>query len=298
MWQYNGRLEEHITEDSCRGEIASFRSHGQRLPVLGRPLEADPEHDFEIVYGARRLFVARHLRAPLLLEVQRMSDLDAAVAADIENRQRKDISPYERALSYTRWLRSGLFRSQDDLARMLKTSPPQVSRLLKLAQIPSVILSAFDSPTNICETWAPALLAAWNDPKKRAVLGSRARVIARSETRPAAAVVFEQLLADSPSARPRRGADVMTVRDDVIIGNDGLSLFRIKYLRTTVALVLRRECLPPSTLEKIKQAVAKILQQEALEAAGDFDKAGQRGPDRPSLDDGRKDLSAWNSATA
>jgi hypothetical protein len=67
MWSHHERLEEHITEESCRAEIDSHSKHGQLMPVLGRLLKADLWHEVELIYGARRLFVARHLKRPLLV---------------------------------------------------------------------------------------------------------------------------------------------------------------------------------------------------------------------------------------
>ncbi|MDY6949090.1 MAG: ParB N-terminal domain-containing protein, partial [Pseudomonadota bacterium] len=110
VWERHARLEEYITEETCRTEIASVKAHGQLIPVLVRPLLGDVNYDYELIYGARRLFVARHLNVPLLAEVRRLSDRDAAIHVDIENRQRKDISPYERGRCYHQWLSSGLFQ--------------------------------------------------------------------------------------------------------------------------------------------------------------------------------------------
>jgi hypothetical protein len=71
LWAFHDRLEEHVNAETCR------------------------------------LFVARHLNAQLLVEMRPMSDLEAIVAIDIENRQRVDVSPYERGLSFAQWLRAG-----------------------------------------------------------------------------------------------------------------------------------------------------------------------------------------------
>src|SRR5262245_11295499 len=70
VWALHDRLEEYLTEESCKSEIDSVAAHGQLVPVLGRPLRADPDHDVEIVCGARRLFVARHLGVPVRVELR------------------------------------------------------------------------------------------------------------------------------------------------------------------------------------------------------------------------------------
>ena len=72
------------------------------------------------------------------MEVRELTDQEAIIALDIENRQRKELSPYERGRSYYLWLHHGLFSSQEALARTLNISASQVSRLISLAQLPPV----------------------------------------------------------------------------------------------------------------------------------------------------------------
>src|SRR4051794_27527244 len=88
VWHLHDRRVSEVNEQTCRGEIDSFAAHGQRVPVLGRPLENDPDYDIELAYGARRLFAARHLKMPLQVELRPFSDRDGLVAMDIENRLR------------------------------------------------------------------------------------------------------------------------------------------------------------------------------------------------------------------
>src|SRR3569833_1486798 len=131
MWSLHDRCHEHVNEETCAAEIESIKTHGQVVPALGRILRGDPNHDVELIYGARRLFVARHINVPLLVEMREICDRDALLAMDIENRQRTDISPYERAVSYARWLRTGYFGSLVDIARALRFSFFLVSWLLR-----------------------------------------------------------------------------------------------------------------------------------------------------------------------
>src|SRR5690348_8381159 len=95
MWDLHDRLESYLSPANCRAEIDSFLRHGQLIPAVGRPIKGDPDFDVEVVCGARRLFVARHLNKPLLVELREMTDREVIIAIDIENRQRTDISPYE-----------------------------------------------------------------------------------------------------------------------------------------------------------------------------------------------------------
>src|SRR5580693_5669068 len=125
IWKGHERLEDHINEETCRQEIKSVLAHGQKIPALARRMIGEPSYRYELIYGVRRLFIARHLNVPLLIQVRDLSDREAVIALDIENRQRKELSPYERGRSYSAWLRAGLFSSQDELAHVLKVSSSQ-----------------------------------------------------------------------------------------------------------------------------------------------------------------------------
>lgn len=210
MWALHDRIEDQITEEACRAEIESFSSHGQLVPVLGRPLRADPDHDVELIYGARRLFVAKHLNKSLIVELRELSDKEAIIAMDIENRQRSDISAYERGLSYTRLLRGKHLTSQDELARTLNVSRAQVSRLLKLARLPSVIVNAFESVAAIPEAWGLDLVDRWQDPDRQRPIAKRAREIAMKSPRPPAGDVYRELLTAAVQGRKVRSRYVIS----------------------------------------------------------------------------------------
>jgi ParB family chromosome partitioning protein len=256
MWPLHDRIEGHVTEENCRSEIDSFSKHGQLVPALGRVLRGDPDYDIELIYGARRLFVARHINKPLAVEVRELSDREAIVAMDIENRQRMDVTPYERGISYAHWLRAGHFQSQDEIARALKVSPSQVSRLLKLARLPSVVVGAFASPTEICEGWGLDLVEVLEDPQRRPTIVQKARSIGSAARRPSARAIYQQLMA---AAAPGKKLKVQR-HDEVVKDKNGAPLFRIRRQTNSIALLLPVEKLSPESLASIQQAIAAILQ--------------------------------------
>lgn len=256
MWAFHDRLEEHINAETCRAEIESFEKRGQLVPALGRRIHGDPKFDVELIYGARRLFVARHLNAQLLVEMRPMSDLEAIVAIDIENRHRMDVSPYERGLSFAQWLRAGYFASQDDIARALQISASQVSRLLRLARLPSVILSAFGSPTTICEAWGRDVLDCLDDPSRRQATINAARALAKMEPRLEPREVHRQLMLAAHGRKIRRPA-----RDEVVKDELQRPLFRIRRGSRSVAFTIQIDQATPPVLEEMRQAIATVLRK-------------------------------------
>jgi len=261
MWSLHDRVEDHITEDSCREEIASFSRHGQLVPALGRPLRNDPTHEYELIFGARRLFVARHLNIPLRIEVRELNDREAIVAMDIENRQRQDISPYERGLSYARWLREGHFSSQEDIAAALKISASQVSRLLKVARLPPVVIGAFQNPAEICEGWGLELAAALESPDRRAETIRKAREIVHAQERLAAREICRRLLSAHTNSRRTSAKS----HDEVVL-SEGKLLFRVKHERAWVSVRVPVSRISGDALQEIRTALTTILQPVPLQS--------------------------------
>lgn len=256
MWPFHDRLDEYLTEEGCRDEIQAFSKYGQLIPVLGRRLAHDPNAEVELIYGARRLFIARHLNIHLVVKIRDISDRDGLIAMDVENRHRKDVSPYERGLSYSRWIRGGQFNSQEGLAKTLHVSPSQVSRLLKLATLPSVVLSAFESPLDIAEGWGVELANAWQDPVRREILAQRAREITRVHPRLRPRQVYERLLSTS-GRKPRFRA---LLSQDVVRAPNGKPLFRVSKQGNHVVLALPSSLASNAILDEIKHSISNILQ--------------------------------------
>ncbi len=267
MWELHDRMDAHLSEESCRDEIESFAKHGQFVPALGRSLRGDPSYDVELICGARRLFVAKLLNKPLAVELRPSSDRDALIAMDTENRLRKDISPYERALSYAQWIRCGHFRSQNDIARALKISPSQVSRVLRLALLPAIIVEAFADPTQIHEDWGIRLLGRLEDPGTRRAVFEAARSIVAQSARHPPTEVYRQLLNAAAKGRQLK----RPYHDVVVHGEKGTVLFRIRHQRRWVALLLPLEQVAEPTLQVITDAVAGILQAESAQVTDSTD---------------------------
>lgn len=255
MWDLHDRLGGDVSSRACTALIESIKTQGQKQPVLGRRLTDGSEDDIELIYGARRLLAAREIGVDLLVEIRNIDDRDALIEMDIENRVREDITPYERGLSYKRWLRSGLFDTQSEIAKALGVSEAQVSRLLKYADLPAVLLAAFRSPGDIREEWAGELWKLCKDEARRPGVLRRARQIAASAKRPTAKQVYEILVDDDMrKVRPSRA------RDEVVKCSRGRPLFRIGFRTKSVHLILPKSRLTPEALDDISDQLRTSLE--------------------------------------
>lgn len=110
---------------------ASIREHGVVQPIVVRP----KENGYEIVAGERRWRASQLAglkKIPAL--VREFSEAEVMEIALIENLQREDLNPLEEAEAF-RVLLEEFQLTQEDLARRLGRSRPQISNTLRLLHL-------------------------------------------------------------------------------------------------------------------------------------------------------------------
>lgn len=157
MWDRHNRDYALLNEDNCRDLIDGIKAQGrQEFPAIVRPID-DDRFDFEVICGARRHFSVSWLRNnnyqqfKYLVDVREISDEEAFRLADIENREREDISDYERAIDYADAVDRYYGGKQKAMAARLEVSQPWLSRYLQLAKLPYEIVSAFPTIRDLRE---------------------------------------------------------------------------------------------------------------------------------------------------
>jgi ParB/RepB/Spo0J family partition protein len=134
-WKYHNRGVSWYTKERCQDLIDSVVKDGQLEPALARKLVGDPDFDFELIYGMRRRFAAEFTHTKLKVRLTDADDAKAAVLMHIENADRQDITAMERALSFQQQLEAKIFSTQEAMAEAFGLGSPQVTKLLKAAQL-------------------------------------------------------------------------------------------------------------------------------------------------------------------
>ncbi|RYG94385.1 MAG: ParB/RepB/Spo0J family partition protein, partial [Alphaproteobacteria bacterium] len=155
IWPGNARDYGLLTEDRVRSLIDSIQAeNGNRIPVVVRRTpQADKQ--YELVIGTRRHWAISWLNAnhyPDIELVAIIEDLDDEAAfrlADIENREREDISDLERGQNYKAAVDTFYDGVQARLADRVKVSKSMLARYIGLTEIPQTIISAFISPMDL-----------------------------------------------------------------------------------------------------------------------------------------------------
>lgn len=188
MWTRHNRRYELLNESRCADLIEGFKAQRrQEFPAIVRRIADDPDHDYEVVCGARRHWTVAWLRAHnyrefrFLIEVRDLSDEEAFRLSDIENRDREDISDYERALDYADAVTRYYNGRQKDMAARLDVSEGWLSRYLGLAKLPKAIVEAYAEITDIKERHARDLNPLLSHPDKKAAVLEAAKAIAKRQ---------------------------------------------------------------------------------------------------------------------
>lgn len=252
MWTYHNRLQDYIDESNCSELIESIRVNGQRQPALARELREDPQFDYELIYGARRRYACELLGIDLRIRVTRMDDKAALAEMDAENRPRKDISDYERALDYRRWLDKGLYNNQNELCGAIGVSKSWLSRVLRMAELPEQVVDAFPSPLDLKVEYGYELARAVEDQEVRKRVLRRARELKGQQVD--AAQVFRQLRA-VVRERPRESRGVL----EAISNEAGTILFKVARDRNGLLQLRFEKAASKRPKEEIRKAVLDAL---------------------------------------
>ncbi len=189
MWERHNRNYELLNEENCRDLIDGIRAQGrQEFAAVVRPID-DPDYKYEVICGARRHFAVSWLRDnnytqfKYLIEAREMDDEEAFRLADIENREREDISDYERAIDYADAIARYYGGKQKSMAERLEVSQPWLSRYLALAALPEQVVNAFPSIRDLKERHARDLKPLLSRPVTADPMMAQAKVIGEQQVK-------------------------------------------------------------------------------------------------------------------
>lgn len=126
--------------DFSEAEIASLaeslKEHDMLQPILVRRVNG--RH--QLISGERRLRAAKQAGWKTIpARLREADDRLVAELAIVENLQRQDLNPIEKALSFKRYLDEHRC-SQEDLARRLKIDRSTIANLMRLLELPQTVL--------------------------------------------------------------------------------------------------------------------------------------------------------------
>lgn len=178
--------------DEFKDEIGKAGGNVQPIKVRPLPVSGEEPQRYEIVFGHRRHRACLELGLDVLAIIESLTNEALFIEMDRENRQRKDLRPYEQGLMYQRALDAGLFSSARKMAEAIGVDVGNLSKATSIAKLPSDILNAFSSPLDVQLTWGSVLnQAIQKDPE---IVLARAKELCLLEPRLQAKKVLDHLL--------------------------------------------------------------------------------------------------------
>jgi len=197
-WKFHNRTDAWYTRERCQDLIDSIGKDGQLEPALARRLEGEKDYDFELIFGMRRRFACEATGQKLKIRVVDADDARAAVLMHIENADRQDITPMERAISFLVQAEAKVFPTQEAMADALNVSKGQVAKMIKAAGLlkHASIAALFPDRSVVPVEQAYKLAAVMERPGAKEVVLKAAQTLAQkgAAKRPAAEVL-KQLMA-------------------------------------------------------------------------------------------------------
>lgn len=237
IWEGHNRDYAALDEHNCADLVESLRAQGrQEVPAIVRRVAGDPHVGYEVICGARRHWTVSWLRAnnhpefKFLVEPRELTDEEAFRLADLENRSRRDLSDFERAVDYAKAVERYYSGSQQRMAERLEVSKSWLSRYLELAKLPVEVMAAFGSPHVIGISHSAILAPLLRVAEKRKLLLDEVTGLAAEQMRLAAekqpflppAAVLQRLV----RAAQGSGAKTSRAREHVVRNADGDVLAR------------------------------------------------------------------------
>lgn len=151
----NPRQPRTVFDDAALEELAaSIREHGVLQPLIVRP----KGEEFELIAGERRLRASKLAglnKVPIV--IRHATNQDSLELALIENVQREDIGPMERARAYKR-LMDEFEMTQEMVSQKVGKARASVANTVRLMKLPVAIQDGLDAG-KITEGHAKALLS-------------------------------------------------------------------------------------------------------------------------------------------
>jgi ParB family chromosome partitioning protein len=133
-YQARARFEEKEIEALSE----SIKVHGLLEPIIVRQMG----DSYEVIAGERRVRAATRAGSVLIAAmVIKANDQQAAALSLVENLHRVNLDPIEKAMAFKRMTEEPLKMSHDEIARLVGSSRPMISKLISHLDEPAIVKS-------------------------------------------------------------------------------------------------------------------------------------------------------------
>ncbi|ENN83709.1 putative replication protein B (plasmid) [Rhizobium freirei PRF 81] len=127
--------------------LQAIKESGQITPILVRPSSTDAKR-YMVVFGHRRLKVARELGVPVKAIVKKLDDITSAIVQGQENAARSNLSFIERAFFAQNLIASGM--TKETVRSSLAVDEAMLSKMLAVVEaVPASVIQALGASKKI-----------------------------------------------------------------------------------------------------------------------------------------------------
>ena len=130
---------QEFDEDEMQELVHSIREIGVLQPIVVRRSREEGETKYELVMGERRWRASQRAEMATIPAIVRdTQDVDLLRDALLENLHRSQLNPLEEAAAYQQLLHE-FGTTQEELARRIGRSRPQISNTIRLLRLPALV---------------------------------------------------------------------------------------------------------------------------------------------------------------
>lgn len=277
MWARHNRDYEALTQERCQDLIDSLlATNEQETAAIVREVTDDPNYSYEVVTGARRHWSITWLRGnghpdfKFKVQVRPLTDEQAFLISDVENRPREDITDYERGVDYAKAVEFYYNGSQKAMAERMQMAESRLSRLISLARLPSLIADAFPARHQITVYHGEQLSPFINkgprviermEAEASTIIGEREAQAASSKTALPAKDVVKRLIKAAEVSAPKKPKLDLKRSDVQIVQHKGVPTFKVEKARGGVVkftILTGVELDRPELLKGIFETISRI----------------------------------------
>lgn len=270
IWPGNARDHAALNYERCASLIESIREEGtNREPVVVRRT-LNGNLPYELIVGTRRHFSVSWLNAnhhpeiELIARIETLDDEAAFRLADLENREREDVTDLERARNYRSAVDRYYNGVRTQMAERLAIPKQNLHNLLQLAELPDEVVAAFADPGDLKVRHGMRLSPLLKDERYRDNIIAAASALAQEQAalkavgglRIEGSKVCERLAAAaqrSPSPTPAKGKAKL-------IGASGNELGLVLSNTKAKGITLNINPSAPASVDEILEALRPVIE--------------------------------------
>jgi ParB family transcriptional regulator, chromosome partitioning protein len=220
IWPGNARDYADLSFERCESLIASIQEEGRNREAVVVRRTPDGPAPYELIVGTRRhwsiswLHANNHSEIELIARIETLDDEGAFRLADIENREREDVTDLERARNYLHAVEAYYGGVRARMAERLAMPQTTLYNFLRLGELPDPVIAAFPSKAAVKAVHANRIAPHWKGDLEQARILAEAAAItdeqqalrANGDKPIEAAKVCERLIRAAKAAPAKRQA--------------------------------------------------------------------------------------------